>query len=224
MTSHKVFKSATVYVPEPEVMAYAHITNNVVGVPASVKGITATRNWILKNTDKNVFFVDDDFEYGGYVERNKTKYKVKKITDENIYIDEIHKMFEVCINMGAKICGFFTVGNNLTNYSWNPYLFTGVCLGSCMGIINDCEYYFDEFFEVKEDYELSLRHLVEKGLTVRSNILFMQHEHTQLQGGCRDSKRIEKERSAILRLNKMYPGMIKMAKHRGTSFSIQLNV
>jgi hypothetical protein len=52
----------------------------------------------------------------------------------------------------------------------------------------------------------------------------MQHEHTQTKGGCRDSKRIDKEKSAIKRLIKMYPGMIKEAKHRGTSFSIQLNL
>mgnify|MGYP000482298158 CR=1 FL=1 len=66
-----------------------------------------------------------------------------------------------------------------------------------MGIVNDGEYKFDENFEVKEDYELSLRHLCEKGITVRSNIIFMQHEHTQTVGGCRDSKRIEKEKNEI---------------------------
>jgi hypothetical protein len=93
-----------------------------------------------------------------------------------------------------------------------------------MGIINDGSYFFDESFEVKEDYELTLRHLKEKGLTVRSNILFMQHEHTQTKGGCRDSNRIEKEKKAIKKLISMYPGMIKEAKHRGTQFSIQLNV
>jgi hypothetical protein len=52
----------------------------------------------------------------------------------------------------------------------------------------------------------------------------MQHEHTQLQGGCRDSKRIEKEKTAIKKLIREYPGMIKEARHRGTSFAIQLNV
>jgi hypothetical protein len=143
---------------------------------------------------------------------------------ESVYINEIKKLFEVTDQVNSKILGLFTVGNNLTNYAYNPFLFNGVCLGSCMGIINDGTYYFDETFDVKEDYELTLRHLTERGLTVRSNILFMQHEHTQLKGGCRDSNRIVKEKTAIKRLLKMYPGMIKEAKHRGTSFSIQLNV
>jgi hypothetical protein len=224
ISSQDIFKSAVIYVPINEVKQYSIYSNKVVGIPIDIKGITATRNWILKNNNCNIFFLDDDFEYGGYVERTNEKYKVIRVKEENTYIKEIQKLFEVAEQSNSKILGFFTVGNNLTNYSYNPFLFNGVCLGSCMGIINDGSYYFDESFEVKEDYELTLRHFAERKITVRSNILFMQHEHTQLRGGCRDSNRIEKEKEAIKKLIKMYPNMIKEAKHRGTSFSIQLNL
>jgi len=179
ITSQNIFKSATLYVPENELMQYSFYKNKLITIPNEIKGITATRNWILKhNHNKNVFFLDDDLQYGGYVERNDTKYKVKRVMQESVYINEIKKLFEVTDQVNSKILGLFTVGNNLTNYAYNPFLFNGVCLGSCMGIINDGTYYFDETFDVKEDYELTLRHLTERGLTVRSNILFMQHEHT----------------------------------------------
>jgi hypothetical protein len=224
ITSHEIFKSAVIYVPENEVNQYSIYKNKIVGIPIEIKGITSTRNWILKNNNCNIFFLDDDFEYGGYVERTDEKYKVKRVKEESIYIREIEKLFEVCEQSNSKVFGLFTVGNNLTNYAYNPFLFNGVCLGSCMGIINDGTYYFDETFEVKEDYELTLRHFTERGITVRSNILFMQHEHTQLRGGCRDSNRIVKEKKAVKKLITMYPNMIKEAKHRGTSFAIQLNL
>lgn len=224
MTSQKIFKSATIYVPNSEVAQYKIYDNEIIGVPNNVRGITATRNWILKNTQQDVFFIDDDFQYGGYVERSIESYKIKRVTDEKTYIDHISKMFEICYQTGSKINGLFTSGNNLTLYPYNPYIFNGVCLGSCMGIVNDGEYFFDEDYKVKEDYELSLRHITDKGFIVRSNILFMQHEHTQLQGGCRDSRRIEKEKDAIKRLIDRYPGCVKSAKHRGTSFAIQLNI
>lgn len=224
MTSHEIFKSAVIYVPENEVKQYSIYKNKIVGIPIEVKGITATRNWILKNNDCDIFFLDDDFEYGGYVERTDEKYKVKRVKEEIIYIKEIEKLFDITEQSNSKIFGLFTVGNNLTNYAYNPFLFNGVCLGSCMGIINDGSYYFDETFDVKEDYELTLRHFTERGITVRSNIIFMQHEHTQLRGGCRDSNRIAKEKTAVKKLIAMYPGMIKEAKHRGTSFAIQLNL
>ena len=158
------------------------------------------------------------------MERSREKYKVKKIKEEGIIYNEIYKIFDIMMQMDAKIGGFFTVGNNLTNYSWKPFLFNGVCLASCMAIINDGTYYFNEEYEVKEDYELTLRNIRDGRPTVRTNILFMQHEHTQTQGGCRDTKRISKEKEALKKLNKEYPGMIKSAKHRGTSYALQLNI
>lgn len=225
ITSQKIFKKATLYIPESELMQYSIYSNKIVTIPNSIKGITATRNWILKyNKNKNVFFIDDDLQYFGYVERSETKYKVIKLDDEDIVYSEISKLFDVAYKLDSKLIGFFTVGNNLTNYSYNPFLFNGVCLGSCMGIINDGTYYFNEEYEVKEDYELTLRNIKDGRSTVRTNILFMQHEHTQTKGGCRDSKRIEKEKKALKKLIEEYPGMIKEAKHRGTNFSIQLNL
>jgi len=224
-TTQKIFKSAVFYVPESEVMQYSVYSNRVVGVPNSVRGITATRNYILKHNDGvNVFFIDDDLQYVGHVERTDLKYKVRRETEEKNIMPVIEKLFDITYQLGAKINGFFTVGNNLTNYSWNPFLMNGVCLGSCMGVINDGTYYFDEDYEVKEDYELTLRNLKDGRPTVRTNILFMQHEHTQLAGGCKDSRRIEKEKKALKMLLKEYPGMIKKATHRGTEFALQLNI
>tara|TARA_R110000824_G_scaffold91625_2_gene222825 strand:+ start:95 stop:814 length:720 start_codon:yes stop_codon:yes gene_type:complete len=224
ITSTDIFKSATLFIPKNEESQYKMYKNPIVLVPDDVKGITATRNWILKNTKGNVFFLDDDLQYGGHVKRSNEKYKVIREKNEDVYIGEISKLFDLAYQMEAKLCGFFTVGNNLTNYNYNPFLFNGVCLGSCMGIINDGTYYFDEEYEVKEDYELTLRNITDGRPTVRTNIMFMQHEHTQTKGGCRDSNRIRKEKDAIKRLIVKYPNMIKEAKHRGTSFSIQLNV
>jgi hypothetical protein len=224
ITSHEIFKSAVIYVPENEVKQYGIYKNKVVGIPISVKGITATRNWILKNNDCNIFFLDDDLMYGGFHEKSDLKTKVIRIKDERVWINEFKKIYEVCYQVDSKIFGLNTNNNGLVNYSFQPYIFNSYCLGSCMGIINDGSYYFDETFEVKEDYELTLRHFTERGITVRSNIIFMQHEHTQLRGGCRDSNRIEKEKLAVKKLITMYPGMIKEAKHRGTSFAIQLNL
>jgi hypothetical protein len=222
-TTQNVFKSGTFFVPESEVKQYEVHKNKIIGVPNDIRGITATRNYILKHTQKNVFFIDDDLQYFGYIERSDLKYKVKRLTDEYTALIEIEKLFLIAKQMDAKLIGFFTVGNNLTNYNYNPFLFNGVCLGSCMGIINDGTYHFNEDYQVKEDYELTLRNIKDGRPTIRTNILFMQHEHTNLSGGCKDSTRIEKEKKAFQMLVQEYPGMIKSAKHRGTSFSIQLN-
>jgi hypothetical protein len=76
ITSQKIFKSAVLFVPESEVSQYSIYSNEIIPVPGSVKGITATRNFILKSTDKDVFFVDDDVKSIGYYERTETKKKM----------------------------------------------------------------------------------------------------------------------------------------------------
>jgi hypothetical protein len=75
ITSQKIFSTGILYVPESEVSQYKIYDNKIVGIPNEVKGITQTRNWILKNNPNNVFFLDDDLQYGGYVERTQLKYK-----------------------------------------------------------------------------------------------------------------------------------------------------
>ena len=92
-----------------------------------------------------------------------------------------------------------------------------------MGFVSGNKYLFDESFEVKEDYEISMRHIKNEGGLLSVRYTFMQHEHTKMAGGCRDSNRIKKEKKSLLKLLQKYPGWIKQAKHRGTSFSIQLN-
>lgn len=218
----KIFPNAFIYVPESEVAEYK-MYKNVVGVPNEIKGITATRNYILKNNSCNVLFIDDDLQYGGFIEKFEESCKLRRFKNAESFETEFSKLWELTYQLGYKIFGLFTVGNNLTQYSYQPLILHGVCLGSCMGVINDGEYFFDERYLVKEDYELSMRHIKEKGGILRANYIFMKHEHQKTEGGCRDSKRIQKEKDALKLLLEEYPGWIKEAKHRGSDFAIQLN-
>jgi hypothetical protein len=218
----KIFPSATIYCPLSQINEYK-IYKNVVGVPDEIKGITQTRNYILKNNTCNVLFIDDDLQYGGWIKKEREKYKVFRFKKENDFMVEFDKLWELTYQLKCKIFGLFTVGNNLTQYAYQPIILHGVVLASCMGIINDGTYYFDEKYKVKEDYELSLRHLKNEGKILRANYIFMQHEHQKMEGGCRNNNRIEQEKEALKYLLKEYPGWIKEAKHRGSEFAIQLN-
>ena len=64
-----VTPDAVLYVPQSEQSSYESYYREtaIVAVPADIKGITKTRNWILDSTDERyVVFVDDDFEVAGY--------------------------------------------------------------------------------------------------------------------------------------------------------------
>lgn len=224
-TSQKVLPNATWFVPESELHQYKGIYKNIIGVPITVKGITATRNWILKNAkDKLVVFIDDDVKNAGYIKLNKNKSEKIEIKNEKFWNDEFLKYFDICEQVGYKIWGIKTESAPRSVYPYKPFLFRSYVTASCMGIINDGEYYFDEEYKVKEDYEICLRHIVDKGGILAIRYLHWENEHWKKDGGCKDYRTIEMERDAIKKLIKQYPKMIRSAKRKANEFTIQLNI
>jgi hypothetical protein len=225
-TSDRVLPNATFYVPKSEVHQYEDVgIKNIVGVPNSVQGITPTRNWILKNTDeKRVVFVDDDVKYCGYMKVLDTQMKKIEMKDEEFWLDQWMNLFDVCEQMKFKIWGIKTESSPRSVYPYKPFLFKTYITASCMGIINDGEFMFDEKFIVKEDYEICLRHIVEKGGILGCRFLHWENSHWYDEGGCKDYRTIHVEREAIRMLVEKYPGMISSAKRKANEFTIKLNL
>lgn len=223
-TTNKVLPNCIFYVPESEAHQYSNI-KNVISVPKEIKGITKTRNWILKNTDdKWVVFIDDDVRNCGYTKMNEFRCEKISIKDETFWINEFVKIFDLTEQIGYKIWGVKTESAPRSVYPYMPIRFKRYVTASCMGIINDGSYYFNEDFIVKEDYEICIRHIINKGGIIGIEYLHWENDHWEQDGGCKDYRTIEVEREAIKRLNKMYPGMIRMAKRKANKFTIQLSL
>src|SRR5437879_13626139 len=61
ITSHRLFPSATLVVPESELADYASIPLEKVTISDEVTGVSAARNWILRHfTDGAIVMLDDD--------------------------------------------------------------------------------------------------------------------------------------------------------------------
>jgi hypothetical protein len=224
-TSQKIFPNATWFVPESELHQYKDIYKNIVGVPINIKGITATRNWILKNSkNKWVVFIDDDVENAGYTKLHETKSQKIEIKQENIWLNEFIKLFDITEQLNYKIWGIKTEAAPRSVYPYKPINLKSYITASCMGIINDGEYYFDEDFKVKEDYEICLRHIVNKGGILAARFLHWENNHWDKDGGCKDYRTIQIEKNCIKKLIEMYPGMIRSAKRKANIFTIQLNL
>lgn len=214
----------TFFVPESEVHQYNYV-RNVVAVPKEVQGITATRNWILRNAgDEWVVFLDDDAMTTGYTKLLMRNVKKIHIKDEQFWVDEFVKAFDVTVQMGYKMWGLKTEASTRSTYPYKPFLTRTYLTASCMGMVNDGEFYFDESYRVKEDYEICLRHMQKYGGIHGIRYIHWENEHWTTEGGCKDYRTIEMERDAIKRLIKQYPGMIRKAKRKANTFTIQLNV
>ena len=168
--------------------------------------------------------LDDDLKKTGYVKRHERNVNHISLNSESFWLDEFEKYFDLSDQLNYKIWGMTTTNNSSRAFSYKPIMFKTYALGSCMGIINDGSYYFNESFKVKEDYEISLRHLKERGGILGIKYLYWQNNHLTDNGGCKDYRTVQMERDCIKKLIKMYPGMISKVKRKGTMFSIDLTI
>jgi hypothetical protein len=224
-TTDKILPNlCTFFIPESEYHQYKDLVKNIICVPKEIQGITPTRNWILQNTDERlVVFLDDDARNVGYTKLNERKSEKIDIKDEGFWAEEFLKAFDLTEQLGYKIWGVKTEAAPRSVYPYKPILLQTYVTASCMGMINDGEYYFNENFKVKEDYEICLRHVKEKGGILGIRYIHWENEHWTTPGGCKDYRTIEMERKAIKDLIKLYPNMVRSAKRKANEFTIQLN-
>jgi hypothetical protein len=222
--SDKVLPTGVMYVPESEAHQYEQFNKTVVAVPSSVRGITATRNWILKNTnERRVVFVDDDVKVQGWVKMLEQKSQHTKL-NESQWVDICLRLFDCCQSLGWKVWGIATQSAPRSVYPYKPILFRSYVTASFMGMINDGSMYFDESFPVKEDYEICLRHIKEYGGILTSRHVYWENAHWDEGSGCGAYRTQGMEANCIKKLVKMYPGMIRQIKRGGCGYSIELNV
>lgn len=224
-TTNKILPNlGTFFVPESEVHQYKNI-KNIVGVPNNVHGITQTRNWILKNTnERDVVFIDDDAKNVGYTKMLEYSSQKIDIKDEGFWIEQFLLAFDLCEQMGYKMWGVKTEAAPRSVHPYKPILTRTYLTASCMGMINDGEFYFDETYKVKEDYEICLRHIKKYGGILGIRYLHWENEHWITDGGCKDYRTISIEKEAIRKLHYQYPNMIRKAKRKGSQFTIELNL
>jgi len=224
-TTQKVLPNCVFYVPESEVHQYEQFIKNVVAVPMNVRGITPTRNWILKNCgEREVVFIDDDVKSCGYTKLEKRQSKKVEIRNEEFWLEEFAKFFSMCDELKYKMWGVRTESSPRGTHPYKPILFRTYLTASCMGLINDGEYMFNEEYIVKEDYEICLRHIKDKGGILGIRYLHWENEHWTTDGGCKDYRTIDIERKAIKKLIIEYPSMISKVKRKANEFTIQLNL
>jgi len=224
-TTNKILPNCVFFVPESEVHQYKGIIKNIIGVPKEVRGITPTRNWILKNTDEKwVVFLDDDVKDCGYLKLLERKTIRIKFKDEKFWNDEFIKLFDLTEQLSYKIWGVRTESAPRSMYPYKPFLLKSYVTASCMGIINDGEYYFDERYKVKEDYEICLRHIRDKGGILAARYLHWENDHWEQDGGCKDYRTVEMEKNCIKMLIKDFPGMVKNVSRKANKFTIQLTL
>lgn len=221
--SKELLSEGVLFVPENEEKDYRKIYNEVVPVPMSVKGITATRNWILReNLGEDVVFVDDDLKQCAYwTDKAGGGRKSLKMSELEV-MSEFQKLFELTKSLGYYIWGVKTENSKISQHDEKPFLFQSYITASCMGIVNVGEIFFDEEFKVKEDYEIGLRHIQKYGGIVKAGHFCWENEHWGLNGGCGDYRTNKMEEECINKLIRKYPLFVKRVERKNSQYCIKL--
>jgi hypothetical protein len=221
--SQAIIPSASVFVPKLEAPAYRKAgAKNVVEVPDTIRGITATRNWILKNAKtRRVVMIDDDVRAQGFT-RLYERHAVHEGLPEATWLGEFVKLFELTKQLGFRIWGTRTDSATRAAYPYFPFRFRSYVTASCCGIINDGRVAFDETYPVKEDYELCARCITEDGGVLSAQYLFWQNTHYHDPGGCHDYRTEAMERDCIKRLCRTYPGLVRAVERATSNWSIEI--
>lgn len=220
--TQNVLPSAVWFVPAAEHEQYVEMGYNATAVPNEIKGITKTRNWILDNVeDRWVVMVDDDVKIVGWTELMPHSGKQRQLSSEEL-VKCFVRAFEVLEGLGWKIWGAKTESALRSYHPCSPFVFQGYVTASCMGIINDGSYRFDEEFVVKEDYEIGLRHITEFGGVLGLRYWHWENHHWDKEGGCGAYRTHDVEEQSIRKLKDKYPGCVRRISRGGSQYSIEL--
>ena len=178
--THKIMPYATLVVPEPEYDSYRKKVGNdmtIICLPDSVRGLGATRNWVLDNfTEKVVFMIDDDTKYL----LNRTKEKELRITYPDDIFDVVVNTTIMALDLGVGLYGYGYTGDIRKFSPIKPFRFNKA-VGGSIGIIGR-ELRFNTA-RAKTDVDFCLKQLLKNRIFWVDDRYAFQQEVDSISGG-----------------------------------------
>ena len=203
----------TLVVPANEVAAYqqAHPDNDVLGTPESVKGITATRQWMLDTfvKDDDVVMLDDDVHQ---VRKNYCKAgEPFKITDPELVLEFIESTAGMARQMKSGIFGYSSIRNPLEFECHKVFKCFGMLNGACMGFLKGFNLRYHPDIVTADDYYITLLHTYHnRYFLVDQRISFHTKDTLTASGGVSDVRNTENMKSDTLLLRQCFGEVVKI--------------
>ncbi|MCK9461601.1 MAG: hypothetical protein M0R80_18385 [Proteobacteria bacterium] len=202
----KLFDDFKIFCPKREADEYRKFYGDkVFEVPDDIKGITATRNFILDHSGKYVIQCDDDV-IGFYRMNSRKENKYEELTKEHLY-EVIDNSFLMAEEIETNLWGFNLSRDKKFYREYSPISLSSVLVANFFGMINDGQR-FDERVKLKEDYDYSLESLRRHRKILRFNqyAFFVQHQSNS--GGCVDYRTMDLEKDTIKLLKRKWGSKI----------------
>lgn len=185
VTTVRFIPSLTLIVPDYEVDLYekSYPSIEVIGTPKHVKGITATRQWILDNYEE-VFMIDDDVVS---IRKNYAFNEESSIEDQEIILEVINSTADIARQVGAKVFSFSKIRNPLEYNSFEPIVHTGYMNASFCGFLKGHNLAYDLNMSEGEDHYMSCLTIYKHRYCLIDNrFSFITDGNFTAKGGCND--------------------------------------
>ena len=162
MTSHKLFPSATLLVPESELADYAHIPLEKTTVPDAIMGISSLRNEVLRMFSEDaIIMLDDDISACVCM----VSLRCRKLSPEEA-LAMITNSAWCARGAGARLIGWHQRSDPRLLQRNDPF---GVnhWMGGAVGIVRDAQgkvSKWDELLKCKCDIDATLQELLDNRL------------------------------------------------------------
>jgi len=205
VTTIKAFPFAYIWVPESQAADYeANYPGRIISIPDDLDGnLCRKQNAILDRAPTEtgcpwILILDDDITRMCYYE-----------SGEHIPMDPTHMRafvehhFCLADQLGVKMWGVQQNQDPLGHYTYRPFSLLSPILGPFHGHL-DHDLRFDEYLDLKEDYDFWLRMIIRHRFTLRANKYHYHHRHAQGTGGQVSMRTMKRELDAIDRLIARY--------------------
>lgn len=206
----KLVEDLILVVPEREVAEYEKHNPEcqVIAEPKHVRGITASRQFII-DTFENVFMIDDDIVS---IRRNWVeKGEEYQVTDPDEVRDVIQRAADIADDLNAKMFGFANLRDPLHYVSHSPVSFTGYLNASYTGYLDGHNLAYDVSYPEGEDHYMSCLNVY------RNRYMFIDHRYSfvtqgnfSAEGGCNLDRTKEDMLHTTIRLRKTFGEVIRI--------------
>ena len=186
-------------------------------VAANCSGTALVRNFMIDYAGKrdNVQ-LDDDIK--GMFRLSHDGKSLEKISNAEIFTF-FKEAFEICRKNNTKLWGVYPIKNHFfMSHRIDP---AGFCIGSCCGIIPS-EIRARKESDLKEDYDLTLQHILKYKKVARFNHLCLDAIHYTNKGGCQGFRNETREKAAVDYLISEYPTMVRLNPKRKNEILIRV--
>tara|TARA_Y100000004_G_C8940660_1_gene424020 strand:+ start:492 stop:1247 length:756 start_codon:yes stop_codon:yes gene_type:complete len=183
--TQNIIANVAFVVPENEAEDYKKNLpdNEVIACPNSIKGIVATRQWMLEKWS-NIFMADDDI----FVIRRQfeeTQKSETNVTDPSFAWELIQNLASITKQMGGYHFGFSNAREPVQFESGKPIVHTKYINNSFMGFLEGHGLEYDLSFDEAEDYYICCMNMYKNRFSViDQRYVFKTYQNFTSDGGC----------------------------------------